>query len=126
MNTKRPPSAGDALDDTPDSFSLKPQLYEHHGKDDQAGGGGLRGPDHQQGDLVDSAPRGSAKGTPARERESRTPHENAQPGADVRAPCTHVTDTLPEGLIRERTHPLGPTTGRSGGVPAHVPSSKPK
>jgi hypothetical protein len=80
---------------TPDGFGLKPQLDEHHGKDDRAGGAGLRGEDKRQAALKDSAPRPS-KNTP------------------------------PEGLSRERAHPLNPSEGRGGAVPRHVPSSKPK
>ena len=32
-------------------------------------------------------------------------------------------DDVPEGLRRERKHPINPHTGR-GGVPAHVPGGK--
>jgi hypothetical protein len=43
-------------DNTPDGFSLKPQLDEHHGKDNRAGGRGLRGEDKRQAGLEHSAP----------------------------------------------------------------------
>jgi hypothetical protein len=82
-------------DDTPDGFGLKPQLDEHHGEDDRAGGGGLRGEDKRQAALEDGGPRS-------------------------------INNPPPEGLARERTHPLGPTKGRGGDVPSHIPSSKPK
>ena len=96
INANDGPKGGEAPgDDAPDGFGLKPQLDEHHGKDDLAGGGGLRGEDKRQAALEDSAPR---------------PPSN----------------TPPEGLSRERTHPLNPSEGRGGAVPSHVPSSKPK
>jgi hypothetical protein len=43
-----------------------------------------------------------------------TPHEKAQPGADVRAPTTPTDDSIPEGLRRERKGPYSPTRGRKG------------
>ena len=32
----------------------------------------------------------------------------------------------PEGLRRERTHPVDPNEGRGGDMPPHIPTSKPK
>jgi hypothetical protein len=83
-------------DNTPDGFGLKTQLDEHHGKDGRAGAGGLRVEDKRQGPLEETAPR---------------PSNNTAP---------------PEGLRRQRTHPLNPSEGRGGNVPPHIPSSKPK
>jgi hypothetical protein len=71
-------------------------------------GGGLRGQDKQQaglrglhGHTDEPAPEG---GTPQRAVEDvRTPHEDAQPGADVRSEPKVVPDkNLPEGLRRQR------------------------
>jgi hypothetical protein len=44
-----------------------------------------------------------------------TPHEAAQPGADVRPEpdLSHSHLSLPEGLRRPRTGPYGPTKGRA-------------
>jgi hypothetical protein len=44
-----------------------------------------------------------------------TPHEAAQPGADVRPEpdLSHPEPSLPEGLRRPRTGPYGPTKGRA-------------
>jgi hypothetical protein len=53
---------GAALGDDNTDPGLKPQLDEHHGKDDRAGDGGLRGEDKRQAALEDSAP-GPAKDT---------------------------------------------------------------
>jgi hypothetical protein len=46
-------------------------------------------------------------------RELRTPHEDAQPGSDVRAPTVPNTDNTPEGLRRERKPPIEGGTPRS-------------
>lgn len=43
---------------------------------------------------------------------NRTPHRDAQSGADVRETVDYGTQTLPEGLVRERRGPMSPTRGR--------------
>ena len=45
---------------------------------------------------------------------NRTEHRDAQQGADVRETTDYGTQTPPEGLMRERKGPLGPTQGRRG------------
>jgi hypothetical protein len=106
---------GEAGGDEPFGTEPKPMLDEHRQ-------GGLRGEDKRQSAMVDAAPRGLSGDETS--GEQRTPHEDAQPGADVRAPLVRSEDTLPEGLLRERTHPLNPSEGRGGPVPAHIPSGK--
>jgi hypothetical protein len=95
-------------------------------------GKGLRGPDKQQdeervqrtrdtdGPPVPAAPVATDH-VPG--REHATARERAQPGADVRGPTDSDNEGEPEGLRRERAHPLNPHDGR-GGVPAHVPGPK--
>jgi hypothetical protein len=85
-------------------------------------GRGLRGPDKQQderrvqrgndshGDPALPAPV-SPDNVPG--RQQATPREQAQPGADVRAQTDSDDEGMPEGLRRERKHPLNPTTGRA-------------
>jgi len=94
-------------------------------------GGGLRGPDKQQderrvqrsndghGDPALSAP---VSPTNIPGRQHSTPREAAQPGADVRAPADFDDEGIPEGLRRERTHPLNPTTGRAIGAAGKEPA----
>jgi hypothetical protein len=106
------------------SFERKPQFDEHHRPSAGLGGEGLRGGgDKRQGDLQNAAPRDSSEA--GRLGEQRTPHQDAQPGADVRTPFIEDVDRLPAGLRRERTHPLNPTDGRGGDVPDHVPNAPP-
>ena len=59
------------------------------------------------------------------EKQHITPHQAEQWGADVRPETEPSDEGVPEGLRREPTHPINPTTGR-GGVPSHVPGWKPK
>ena len=102
----------------PAAFSPKPEL-------DEKRNGGLRGDDKRQGALVDASPQGESRDVAHGEQrnvtlgEQRTAHHAEQQGADVRAPLVKAVDTLPEGLRRERTHPLSPTEGR-GGVSSQV------
>jgi len=95
-------------------------------------GKGLRGPDKQQDEArvqrtqdTDGPPASPAPvatdNVPGRLNTSA--HERAQPGADVRAPTDVDNEGTPEGLRRERAHPLNPHDGR-GGVPPHVPGPK--
>lgn len=50
---------------------------------------------------------------PEQVREAITPHEKAQPGADVRPEALPGTEpVLPEGLLRRRRDPLNRRTGR--------------
>jgi hypothetical protein len=99
---------------------------------DVAPGKGLRGPDKQQDEErvqrindTDGPPASAAPvatgNVPG--RQHATPREQAQLGADVRAPTDVDNEGIPEGLRRERTHPLNPHDGR-GGVPTHVPGPK--
>jgi len=91
---------------------------------DKPVGDGLRGPDKQQDERrVQRNDDKDAPGSPAQAapvatdnvpgRQATTPREQAQPGADVRAPTGSDDEGLPEGLRRERQHPLNPKTGRS-------------
>jgi hypothetical protein len=85
-------------------------------------GAGLRGADKQQDERpVQRTDKGhddparpapvNTNNTPG--RHHTTPREAVQSGADLRA-STEVNDEgMPEGLRRERTHPLNPTTGRA-------------
>lgn len=57
-------------------------------------------------------------------KEHTTPHEAAQPGADVRPESEPSDEGVPEGLRREPKHPLNPTGGR-GEDAAHVLEWKP-
>ena len=94
---------------------------------------GLRGPDKSQDHLQDARhgthdPMGNVV---APDTNHQTPHERAQPGADVRGgPVTagsHARgdEELPEGLKRERKGPLNKSNGR-GGKASHVPSHNPR
>lgn len=75
-----------------------------------------RGSNEKQTDLRDTE--GGTFGEVPGERsgeqvkEHRTPHEDAQWGADVRSEPEQRKETLPEGLDRERKGPLNKTTGR--------------
>ena len=96
------------------------------GSEPQPTGGGMRGDDRQQKSLRDvrrGAEDNIVPPSPEPMKEHRTPHENAQPGADVRSQTEPPDESTPEGLRREPTHPVNPTQGR-GGVPAHVPGPK--
>ena len=115
INRSRGSTVGATGDDQPFGFERKPMLDEHPK-------GGLRGQDKRQAALEDAAPRGLSHDVTL--GEQRRPQQDLQPGADVRAPFIRAVDTLPEGLERERTHPLSPSEGRGGEVPAHVPSGK--
>ena len=90
---------------------------------------GLRGPDKSQDDLRDGRhgahdPAGNVNEL---DTNQQTPHERAQPGADVRGTPIPAGKTaareeaLPEGLKRERKGPLNKSDGR-GGIASHVPS----
>jgi hypothetical protein len=83
--------------------------------------GGLRGKDKRQGNLRDTRSGAcepgneSGKRRPTQVREERTPHQDAQPGADVRGDAvpTQRDDALPDGLDRPRQGPLNKSTGRA-------------
>ncbi|MEH6952633.1 hypothetical protein V4R08_15150 [Nitrobacter sp. NHB1] len=50
---------------------------------------------------------------PDQVKDTSTPHQKAQHGADVRAePLPGTEPVLPEGLVREPKGPLNPRTGR--------------
>ncbi len=99
---------------------------------DRPPGKGLRGPDKQQdekrvqrtrdtdGPPVPPAPAPTDKVPGGQHTSAR---ERAQPGANVRASTDLGNEGAPEGLRRERTHPINPHDGR-GGVPPHVPGPK--
>jgi len=75
---------------------------------------GLSGHDKQQGDLQDvDASRGQPR--EAGTAGERTPHQDAQPGADVRGQPSMVKkeEALPEGLRRERKGPYDKDVGRN-------------
>ena len=80
------------------------------------GGDGLRGRDKQQGELRDQT---SNVREPKRgEAAQRSPHQDAQHGADVRGnpptvPGTEGDESLPEGLRRERKGPYDKNMGRA-------------
>jgi hypothetical protein len=90
---------------------------------------GLRGPDKSQDHLQDARhgthdPVGNVV---VPDTNQQTPHERAQPGADVRGEPVPAgdqaveEDSLPEGLKRERNGPLNKIDGR-GGIASHVPN----
>ena len=93
---------------------------------------GLRGPDKTQDRLQDRRQGAFDPVTNqvARDTNKQTPHERAQPGADVRGPPVAADPTpsgdnaLPEGLKRARKGPLNKSAGR-GKVPRQV-SNAPK
>jgi len=101
------------IEPDPAAFSPKPDL-------DEKRSGGLRGDDKRQAALVDASPHGESRDVSLGEQrdatlgEQRTAHQAEQRVADVRAPLGKAVDKLPEGLRRERTHPLSPTEGRGG------------
>jgi len=67
--------------------------------------------DHRSGayDAVTEA----GKPQPEQVKEAITPHQAAQPGADVRPdPVLEGGEVLPEGLRRPPKGPLNPTRGR--------------
>lgn len=90
---------------------------ERFGKEVRQGGDGLRGNGPQPDDLVDQDttskhPQTGPHTTPG---NVRTPHGDAQHGADVRGDAVGL-DTIaaepPEGLQRERKSPLNKSSGR--------------
>jgi hypothetical protein len=95
-------------------------------------GKGLRGPDKQQDQERVRRTRDTA-GVPAPPApaatgnvpgcQDTTARDRAQPGADLGASTDFDNEGAPEGLRRERTHPINPHDGR-GGVPPHVPGPK--
>ena len=121
INRSRGRTLGEAGADEPFGFESKPQLDEHRQLHARKGGDGLPGEDKRQAALEDASPRGESHD--ATLGEQSTAHQDAQHGADVRAPFINAVDTLPEGLRRERTHPLSPTEGR-GDTPSHLPPAK--
>lgn len=118
INRSRSSTLGEAVADEPFGFERKPMLDKHQ-QHARKGGDGLRGEDKRQAALEDASTRGESHDVTL--GEQRTAHQVAQRGSDVRAPFIKAVDTPPEGLRRERTHPLSPTQGRGG---AHAPSGK--
>ncbi len=95
---------------------LEERMSDHKNADEKGPTHDLRGdtekhPDRRdtQGGTLDELP-GDRSGEQV--KEHRTPHEDAQWGADVRAEPEQRKETMPEGLDRERKGPLNKTTGR--------------
>ena len=65
-------------------------------------GAGLRGPDKQQ--------------------DERRVQRSSDGHGDPVLPAPAATDDMPEGLRRERTHPLNPTTGRASAAAGKEPA----
>jgi len=93
LDRTRKESPGEAGSEGPAGFASKPQLDEDPKRHADASGEGLRGDDKQETALKNQGP----------------PSEKE--------------DALPEGLRRERTHPLDPTDGRGDRVPPHIPGA---
>jgi hypothetical protein len=88
-------------------------LDEHQGGE-LLGGNGLRGPDKSQGELRDvDATLGQPLGCGS--AVDRSPHQDAQHGAEVRGEPEMVQkqESLPEGLRRERKGPYDKNVGRA-------------
>ena len=110
---QRGQALGEAGADEPFGFERKPMLDEHHERE-LLGGNGLRGPDKSQGELRDvdatrgEPPNGASAG-------HRSPHRDAQHGAEVRGQPSMVQkqEALPEGLRRERKGPYDKNVGRA-------------
>jgi hypothetical protein len=107
---------GEAGADWSFGATAKPEADEHYVQGQ--GPGGLRGEDKRQGELRDhsSNMREPVRGEPA--ETQRSPHQDAQRGADVRGnpPMVQgadVADSLPEGLRRERKGPYDKNLGRN-------------
>jgi hypothetical protein len=69
------------------------------------------GVDVRSGTYDSISPAG--KQQPHQVKETPTPHEAAQHGADVRSePLPGTDDPMPEGLLRQRKGPMNKRTGR--------------
>jgi hypothetical protein len=106
---------GEAGADWSYGATAKPEADEHYVHRAE---GGLGGKDKQQGDLRDQSSnmREPVRGEPA--ETQRSPHQDAQHGADVRGnpPMVQGTspeESLPEGLRRERKGPYDKNVGRN-------------
>jgi hypothetical protein len=86
--------------------SEDPKGFTHGGTKD------LRDP--KGGTYGDNTPSGTPQDIVI---QVRTPHQNAQQGADVRSEPLVVSNELPEGLQRERKGPLNPRSGRRETAP---------
>jgi hypothetical protein len=107
---------GEAGADWSFGATAKPEADEHYVQ--RPGQGRLRGQDKRQGELRDQSSnmREPLRGDPA--ETQRSPHQDAQHGADVRGnPPTvqgsAIVDSLPEGLQRERKGPYDKNVGRN-------------
>ena len=115
-------TVGEAGADEPFGFEPKPMLDEHSERT-LVGGDGLRGPDKSQGELRDvDATRGQPR--EGGSAGARSPHQDAQHGADVRGQPSMMQKqkALPEGLRRERKGPYDKNVGRADA--AQVPKNK--
>jgi hypothetical protein len=107
---------GEAGADWSYGATAKPEADEHRARPHSLAG--LRGEDNRQGDLRDQS---SNMREPVRGEQAetqRSPHQDAQHGADVRgnAPMVQGTDSiesLPEGLKRDRKGPYDKNVGRA-------------
>jgi hypothetical protein len=111
---QRSHTPGEADTDEPFGFEPKPMLDEHH-KCHLLGGNGLRGEDKSQGELRDvDVTRGKAPDGGGNAGD-RSPHQDAQHGADVRGQPSmgQKRGALPEGLRRERKGPYDKNVGRA-------------
>jgi hypothetical protein len=112
---KRGEYPGEAGADWSFGATAKPAADEHYLETRHEG---LRGQDQQQGALRDASNnmREPVRLEPA--ETQRSPHQDAQHGADVRGnpPMVQGTDrsqNLPEGLLRERKGPDDKNVGRA-------------
>lgn len=94
---------------------MNKQTDEHNHDRRLTGGDGLRGADKQQGDLRDADKGAYSQPHHDGGGGKRTPHQDAQHGADVRGNPSMVQRQaeLPEGLMRERKGPLDKNVGRN-------------
>lgn len=98
---------GEAGADWEYGATAKPETDEHHSE-----GGGLRGPDKQQGALREEDLGTYTQPPEGGVAEQRTVHH--QHGADMRGypPMVQRNEDTPEGLLRERQGPLDKNVGR--------------
>jgi hypothetical protein len=106
---------GEAGADWSYGATAKPEADEHYAK--RNGPLGLRGKDNRQGDLRDVSANMRKPFKGETDHISRSTHQDAQHGADVRGEPPIVQglsacDALPEGLRRERKGPYDKNFGR--------------
>jgi len=111
---QRGKTLGEAGADEPFGFEPKPMLDEHHERN-LLGGDGLRGSDKSQGELRDGDATLVQPVADGGSEGDRSPHQDAQHGADVRGQPSTVQkqEALPEGLRRERKGAYDKNVGRA-------------